>query len=217
MSIPAHNLESGFITQVVNELFAINSDVQIVLRGHLYCESSLLRRVRSRLHSPEYFDGYRGGFANLLMFAAALGCLPDSIYRSLSALNDLRNSVAHRLDFKIDVNESRNFANTIKGSVGADNLGVDITRATNWYFDNCQTASIALRRGVFWVWAIMEIEYALTCDGLLVGDWVTEVISELKNANASQDPELIRAVELLSRLTPKLRISSWMRQAILDS
>lgn len=217
MDDSTHNLESGFVKLVVNELFAIDSDVQIVLRGHLYCESSLLRYVRYKLPSPEYLDDYRGGFSNLVTFAGALGYLNRSIYISLCKLNDIRNRVAHRLEYKIGDDESLCFANVIKGAVGEDKLSDHIVKTTKWYLGMCSTASTRLRRCVFLVWALMEIDYAIRCDGLLIGDAITEIDSAMKAATSPLDQELLRAIDLLKRLTPSFSVSPEMRSMLHDS
>jgi hypothetical protein len=71
-----------------------------VLRGHLYFEHIIMQAITEALSEPSQLDLRRLSFPSKLDLALALGLLPPS-YRGIAAmLNELRNKVAHRLDFE---------------------------------------------------------------------------------------------------------------------
>lgn len=79
----------------------------IVLRGHLWIESRLTRLIEHMMERPDQFDVGRYGFAQKLDLAVALGVIPLEARPGLSALNKLRNRMAHRLDAPVTPEDER--------------------------------------------------------------------------------------------------------------
>jgi hypothetical protein len=76
---------------------ARQSDVEVVIRGHLWVEAELIGLVQFMLPQPQHLDLARLGVRRLVRLAAALGAvLPEDI-PAYDALNKLRNKVAHNL------------------------------------------------------------------------------------------------------------------------
>lgn len=74
-----------------------------IIRGHLYIEHALHEYARSRFIDPENtFDRARLNFPGTTYLAAGLG-MPARLVSALLAVNSLRNDLAHRLHFEIDL------------------------------------------------------------------------------------------------------------------
>lgn len=80
----------------------------VVIKGHLAIERILYAKVTAVLPKPESFDQARLSFMQLMLLAKAMfyplrpsdpeGREDELIWDAISALNTLRNRMAHRLD-----------------------------------------------------------------------------------------------------------------------
>lgn len=81
------------------------SDLMVVLRGHIYIEHELEKMLELALEEPSVIfknnNDTRIGFETKLKWAVAIGVLSKDVKAAYSKLNDLRNKYAHRLDAKL--------------------------------------------------------------------------------------------------------------------
>lgn len=81
------------------------SDLMVVLRGHIYIEHELEKMLELGLEEPTVIfknnNDTRIGFETKLKWAVAIGLLSKDVKPAYSKLNDLRNKYAHRLDAEI--------------------------------------------------------------------------------------------------------------------
>lgn len=93
----------------------INSDepLQIVIRGHLWLESKLIKYLADAVKNPQFLDNSRLSFSQRLNLAAALGLIPEEELPALFKLNRLRNKVAHVLEAAVTEAEQRELFNSL--------------------------------------------------------------------------------------------------------
>jgi hypothetical protein len=72
-----------------------------LVRGHLFVESKLIELIEDTLHNPNAIDLSRINFPTKLNLAVAMGLLPESERRGYTALNALRNRVAHNFETEL--------------------------------------------------------------------------------------------------------------------
>jgi hypothetical protein len=76
----------------------------VILKGHLIVEQLLRRYIEEQVANPEILQKARLQFSTLLTFAEAMAPrsgtagAPQVIWASLKRLNELRNTLAHKLD-----------------------------------------------------------------------------------------------------------------------
>jgi len=70
-----------------------------IIKGHLYFEHILSTSISDALPRPDELDIRRLGFLSKLDLTLALGVLPPEFRRAGTCLNEIRNKVAHRLNF----------------------------------------------------------------------------------------------------------------------
>ena len=73
----------------------------VVIRAHLYVESTLNQLIAEALFRPKAMDVVRLSWRFKVPLAAAIGVIPEDFQPPLRQLNDLRNKLAHRLDAAI--------------------------------------------------------------------------------------------------------------------
>lgn len=94
-SIQAFNEDyKSFIAETESE-----SELQIILRGHLYIEREITEMLRMSLVEPGEILNNRFVFMNKLNLSVALGILPKEEKHMFKKINDLRNGFAHQLDY----------------------------------------------------------------------------------------------------------------------
>ncbi|MDE2106240.1 MAG: hypothetical protein KGL39_53970 [Patescibacteria group bacterium] len=71
----------------------------MVLKGHLILEEMLFALVREHCAKPEYLEGARLSFAQLLRLARSLvsAPVPKEVWTAIAEINRLRNALAHNL------------------------------------------------------------------------------------------------------------------------
>jgi hypothetical protein len=76
---------------------SIDAPLEIVLRGHLWVESSLIRLIEEVVPRPEAIDLARFSFPQKMSLGVALGLVRSEYASAYLKLNALRNRVAHDL------------------------------------------------------------------------------------------------------------------------
>jgi hypothetical protein len=84
--------ERQFLTHI-----NVDAPLEIVLRGHLWVESSLIRLIEEVLPRSEAIDLARFSFPQKLSLGVALGLVRAEYTSAYLKLNTLRNRVAHDL------------------------------------------------------------------------------------------------------------------------
>jgi hypothetical protein len=75
--------------------------IGVVIRGHLFVESKLIRFIETKLPEPNAVDLARPNFFFKLDLAVALQVISKEEKRGFLALNNLRNRMAHKADLKL--------------------------------------------------------------------------------------------------------------------
>jgi hypothetical protein len=83
-------------------------DLGVILRAHLYLESTLDGLIREFLEKPDTIELDRLQFPVKLQLAAAIGALLDEYVAPLKFLNSLRNKFAHNIGAKISESDEEN-------------------------------------------------------------------------------------------------------------
>jgi hypothetical protein len=84
-----------------------------ILKGHLYFEHVLITAIRDALQFPDEINIRQLSFPAKLKLAVALGQFPKDMKAAGIFLNDLRNKLAHRLDFKFKQEDHNQFWGTL--------------------------------------------------------------------------------------------------------
>lgn len=79
--------------------------LEILLRGHLWIESALIRLLNDAVCEPSQLASARLTFAQRLRIVLALGLVPSPEGEALNFVNRMRNQAAHRLDATIGPSE----------------------------------------------------------------------------------------------------------------
>ncbi len=73
----------------------------VIIRAHLYVESTLNELIEECLFRPKAMNEVNLSFWHKVPLAAALGVIPEDFQSPLKQLNALRNKLAHNLDAAI--------------------------------------------------------------------------------------------------------------------
>jgi hypothetical protein len=84
----------------------------LVVRGHLFIESRLIRLIESKLTEPGQIDLTRINFLTKIELAVATGALPTNLQQCLVVLNQLRNKLAHDVHAKISSSDADRLFNS---------------------------------------------------------------------------------------------------------
>lgn len=79
--------------------------ITIVLKAHLYLEHVLIQTLSDAFSNPEAIELRRMNFPAKLELCIALGLLPELWSKPVRTINEMRNTVAHRLEFQFDDSE----------------------------------------------------------------------------------------------------------------
>lgn len=88
-------------------------DYQQVLHGHLYFDHVLTALLTEEFKNPKAVDLIRTSFAQKLSLVDALGLIPHNLVPAVTALNRLRNRLAHNLDATIGEPEIEKLRNAL--------------------------------------------------------------------------------------------------------
>lgn len=81
--------------------------LEMVLKGHLWVETVLIRLLEDLVQLPREMEEARLSFVQKVRVACALGAISSEVIPSLLTLNRLRNKVAHDLDAAIGAAEEQ--------------------------------------------------------------------------------------------------------------
>ena len=96
-----------------------NEDIlTFLVRGHLYCESTLANILRKALTRCEALDVERLDYQAKLKLCNAFGLIPENLVPGLEQLGSLRNKYVHRLDYNATEQDQLDLINTIKSTCG---------------------------------------------------------------------------------------------------
>jgi hypothetical protein len=85
----------------------------LVIRGHLYVENALIKKIEDALTDPTAFDSARLHFPSKVSLAVALGTVDRADVVALTALNGLRVQFAHNVDTKLTDQHELNLYNAL--------------------------------------------------------------------------------------------------------
>lgn len=81
-------------------------ELSVVLRGHLLIEQVIETLISQKMKHPNrFFNNQRVPFEMKVDLASALGVLPETHLGAAKALNNIRNSYAHREDHMLSIEE----------------------------------------------------------------------------------------------------------------
>lgn len=89
------------LQDLVADLGACRSRLELFLRIHLWAEAALIQLIRLHLSHPDVLDVETLRFPSKLQLTSALGGLPERCMQPYLKLNNLRNKLAHRLSFRL--------------------------------------------------------------------------------------------------------------------
>lgn len=138
-----------FITETESE-----SELQIILRGHLYIEREINEMLRMLLVEPDEILNNRFMFMNKLNLSVALGILPKEEKHIFRKINDLRNGFAHQLDYVCKEEDIDKIFNS---------FSKDLKKISKNYFnyDDELSKLNKLRKVIGVVWVYVRSEHAL--------------------------------------------------------
>jgi len=87
--------------------------LQLILKCHLIIENMLIDFITLSLSKPDLLDLDRLNFPIKVQLALSLDALPIDFPKTFLYLNNLRNKVAHNLEFLLNDEHKNNFIETI--------------------------------------------------------------------------------------------------------
>ncbi|MFD0960977.1 hypothetical protein [Paenibacillus chungangensis] len=78
------------------------SELVIILKGHLYIENQLDNLLKKSLVYPEIILDKRMRFVDKTRLAVAMGLIPRPEIHPILRLNDIRNAFAHNLSYQLN-------------------------------------------------------------------------------------------------------------------
>jgi hypothetical protein len=94
-----------------------DENLQLVVRAHLHCEQLLFAMLTEGLRNPSAIDLDRLTFLTKARLAVAMGLMMQDVVPVLTALNSLRNSFAHKVDYKFTEQDKQDLLNTMPAYV----------------------------------------------------------------------------------------------------
>lgn len=88
-----------------------DNDLESTIRGHLYLEHVLIHLLREALPNFHLMQIERVPFSIKVEICAALGVLSPDLVFPIKKINELRNKVAHKIDYTISVQDKRDLLN----------------------------------------------------------------------------------------------------------
>lgn len=195
-----NNLCPTYFNSCFRELFTETKPFNIILRGHLYCESAIERLIKCRAESTERLDIERAKFSSKLRIAAAFAAIPLDLFSVLDKLASYRNSFAHNLEYSFEKKDQTDLANILKSELKEDTF----KNAFSNYINGDTTFPGQLRRIVLSVWLLLEVDYLLKTDGIQAGVAISSILSDTALDNASEvEQSLQDTKKLLDELFPE--------------
>src|SRR5436309_2821356 len=91
-----------FIAEITKHFREVDELTQVVLKGHLLLEERFNSILLNSVYNPEGLDRWKLSFNQKLHLAKAFCISPhrEGTFELLTAINSLRNGIAHSLDEK---------------------------------------------------------------------------------------------------------------------
>ena len=124
------------------------SQLQIILRGHLYIESEILSLLNLALKHPKYILGKNFSFENKLNLAVALGLIAEENIHAYKKLNKIRNNFAHELGYELTEKDFNDFISTFSREL-KDHY--DYHTAFDYLFETNLTSKFRSAIAVLWI------------------------------------------------------------------
>jgi hypothetical protein len=96
----------------VMRLATSEDDIGLVIHSHLMMEEWLVRWSEAQLQRPGLIDGLKIGYSARLNLAVRLG-LPEAAKAAFGKLDEIRNRVGHRLNYRLVPSEIDAFADAV--------------------------------------------------------------------------------------------------------
>jgi hypothetical protein len=87
--------------------------INVVIRAHLYLEHVLIKSLEDAFAVPDAMDLRRLNFPSKLDLCIALGLLPSAWRPAAAKINEMRNQVAHKIDFQFGGETKRELWSTL--------------------------------------------------------------------------------------------------------
>lgn len=188
-----------YFNSCFRELFNEKKPFNIIIRGHLYCESAIERLIQCQADNIDKLEFDKITFFNKLRIATCFAAIPPDLFSVLDRLTYYRNQFAHNLSYTFEEKDQVDLANTLKGEIEEDHL----KKALCAYINGDKAFPGQLRRIVLSVWLLLEIDYLLKTQGLKSGVTISEIIapSDLED-NLGMKQSLLETRNLLIKLFP---------------
>lgn len=114
-----------FDKQVMSETHRL----ALILKAHLWLESCLNHALEVAFHDPSRLKLERESFARKIGLAGSLHAIPPGAETFLTALNKLRNSIAHQLEYEVGPDDFATLRRALRGT--ADRMYANFEKTTN--------------------------------------------------------------------------------------
>lgn len=100
------------------DLHATEDTLSFMIRGHLHCEAILTEILSNAVIRPSALNIDRLNYQAKLNLCNAFALIPESLVPSLSKLGNLRNRLAHNIDYSITEKDQSDLMNVILSNAG---------------------------------------------------------------------------------------------------
>ena len=90
---------------VMEHLIFDDEEMSPILKGHIFIEKILETAISNNLENPFAFFNKNRSYDMKVDLAYAMGILDEKYYSSFKAINKIRNSYAHKHDYKVSIQE----------------------------------------------------------------------------------------------------------------
>lgn len=194
-----NNLCPAYFISCFRELFNEEKPFNIIVRGHLYCESAIERLIKYRADNIDKLEFDKATFSSKLRIATCFAAIPRDLFSVLDKLAHYRNLFVHNLDYMFEEKDQVDFGNILKGELKEDHL----KKAFCTYVNGDKTFPGQLRRIVLSVWLLLEVDYLLKTEGIKSGTTISAILadSDLDN-NLEVKESLQDTKDMLTKLFP---------------
>lgn len=194
-----NNLCPSYFNSCFRELFKEEKPFNIIVRGHLYCESAIERLIQYGADNTDRLEFDKTTFYNKLRFAISFGAIPSDLFSVLDKLTFYRNKFAHNLNYSFEKKDQVDLANTLKSELKDDFLKKTLCA----YVNGDKSFPGQLRRIVLGIWLLLEIDYLLKTKGLKSGTIISSLLSDSDMDNIQEVDQSLRDTRnLLIKLFP---------------
>lgn len=171
------------------ELHSTNNLLTFLVRGHLYCESTLSQILQNSVKRKDAINIDRLDYQAKINLCNAFGLIPESIVPGLQKLGSIRNKYVHNIDYEVTEEDQLDFVNTLKSTLG---------EPAQYYLHYKTEFPNGFKRGIVVLWVPLQLELApdketasellvslaalmARVSGLEINDFIKEMEKRLKN------------------------------------